>query len=265
MSHIPAMGTGVSLACRAQLIWRDYADWGVMKQSLAAFQRRVATSVLVGSISVLLAGCGMSSITSGLGGGMFGGGSSEPTASSGVNEEELLKAAKASSSMPGTTVTGGINPGCPNFTAKPTDNNITFYEPGRAGDALAVMQRGEITKTARECHIGAGQVTVKYGFSGRVLLGPRGQSGTVTLPVNIMVTDGQKQKIASDSMKVDVAVAVDNPIGYFSAVREISFPLAQGSRPGEYAVYVGFDQQRALGGGAMPQGNAGNMRSTNGF
>src|SRR5690606_40849560 len=103
----------------------------------------------------------------------------------------------------------------------PRDHYVTIYEQGRVGDALAVMHRGEITKTARECQIANGRVTVKYGFSGRVLLGPRGQPGTVTLPVNVVVTDGQREKVAQDSMAVSVSVAVDRPIGYFSVVRTV--------------------------------------------
>ena len=72
---------------------------------------------------------------------------------------------------------------------------MTIYEPGKVGDGLAVMHRGEITKTARECQIEPGRITVKYGFSGRVLLGPKGKSGRVTLPLNVFVTDAKREKI----------------------------------------------------------------------
>ncbi len=219
-----------------------------MTQSLAALWRRAFAVGLVGGLSLAVAGCGMSSITSGLGGGMFGSSKSDVSDSSGaVSEEQLLTAAKAEGSSGGHTDTGGINPGCPRLTAKASDSNITFYEPGRTGDGLAIMQRGEITKTARECHIEAGRVTVKYGFSGRVLLGPRGKSGTVTLPLNVVVTDGSNTRVAGDAMKIDVAVALDKPIGYFSAVREVSFPIAEGARPGEYELFVSFDRAKAPG------------------
>ena len=69
------------------------------------------------------------------------------------------------------------------------DNSVTEYADGQIGDGLAVIYRGEITRTARECQIQPGRVTVKYGFSGRVLLGPRGKPMRVTLPVHIFVTD----------------------------------------------------------------------------
>lgn len=215
-----------------------------MTHYLAALRTRAATIAVIGALGLAAGGCGMSSLTSGLGGSVFGGSSSSASTDDGVSEEQLLSAAKADSSgVPGPTVTGGIDPGCPKFIAEPRDNNITFYEQGRAGDGLAIMHRGEITKTARECRVEGGQVKIKYGFSGRVLLGPRGQSGTVTLPVNIAVTDAKRAKVAADVMKISVAVALDKPIGYFSAVREVAFPLAEGARPGEYELQVAFDRK----------------------
>jgi hypothetical protein len=104
------------------------------------------------------------------------------------------------------------------------------------------MHRGEITKTARECNVEPGRVTVKYGFSGRVLLGQKGRSGRITLPVSVFVTDAKRQKITSNTMRISVDVALDNPISYFSVVREVTFNVPEGARPGEFEVYVGFDR-----------------------
>lgn len=193
-------------------------------------------------LTVLATGCGISSITSGLGTSIFGSSSSESTASPGVNEEQLLSAAKTSGDGPVSPIVGEIAHGCPRMSVSPRGSHLTIYEDGRAGDGLAIMHRGEITKTARECQIEPGRVTVKYGFSGRVLLGPRGQAGNVTLPVNIVVTDSKREKITTDSMSVAVAVAVDNPIGYFSTVRTVTFNIPEGTRPGEFELFVGFDQ-----------------------
>lgn len=70
----------------------------------------------------------------------------------------------------------------------------------------------------------------------------------MTLPVNVIVTDSKREKIISDLMKVDVAVADDKPIGYFSAVRSVTFKIPEGTRPGEFELFVGF-QQNAPGAG----------------
>jgi hypothetical protein len=180
----------------------------------------------------------MSSLTSGIGSGWFG--SSKSTESGSVDQDQLLAAAKTETGSVGGF--GDVAYGCPRFQVWARDGYVTMYEPGHVGDGLAVMHRGEITKTARECQIEPGRVTVKYGFSGRVLLGPRGKAGSVTLPVNITVTDTKREKIASDNVSVDATVAVDNPIGYFSTVRSLTFSVPEGARAGDFEVFVGFDQ-----------------------
>ena len=183
----------------------------------------------------------MSSLTSGIGGGWFGNKKSTNTDVGSVNQDQLLDAAKTDA---GTLagMGGEAAHGCPRVQVWSRDGYVTIYESGRAGDALAVMHRGEITKTARECNIEPGRVTVKYGFSGRVLLGQKGKSGRLSLPVNVFVADSKREKIATDKVRIDVDVAVDNPIGYFSIVRSVTFSIPEGSRPGEYEVYVGFDR-----------------------
>ncbi len=204
--------------------------------------RRYKSMALIALGALLpLSGCGVSSLTSGLGGGVFG--NSKPASPvDRVTEEQMLSAAKADETSTGSTAVGEVAHGCPKFVPWPRENHITIFEQGRVGDALAVTHRGEITKTARECLIEPGKVTVKYGFSGRVLLGPKGKSGNLVLPVNVTVTDSKRAKIASDALKVDVAVAIDKPIGYFSAVRSVTFTVPEGGRPGDFEVFVGFDR-----------------------
>jgi hypothetical protein len=185
----------------------------------------------------MLGGCGLGSVTSGIGGGLFGGGSKTETAS--VSEDQLLTAAKSD----GPSGAGGdVGLGCPRFSTAARDAHVTIYETGRVGDGLGVVHRGEITKTSRECQIEGGRLTIKYGFAGRVLLGPRGKSGTVSLPLNVYVTDAKRERIAADKVRVDVAVELDKPIGYFSMVRTVSFPIQEGTRPNDFEVFVGFDR-----------------------
>lgn len=216
----------------------DEADRDTVTQTLTratAMACRMAAIVLG---AATLQGCGMSSITSGLG-GMWGGSQSNKTEVGSVNEEQLLSAAKSEG---GGVETGTVAQGCPRFQAWSRDNAVTIYEAGRAGDSLAVMHRGEITKTARECQIESGRITVRYGFSGRVLLGPRGKPGVVTLPLTVFVTDAKRERIASEKVLVEVPVALEKPIGYFSTVKTVTFSIPEGTRPAEFEVFVGFDR-----------------------
>ncbi len=187
-----------------------------------------------------LSGCGLSSLTSGIGGGIFGGATTAKSGPENVSTESLLTAAK--SDQPDAAASADIAGGWPRFTVAGRDSQVTIYEAGRVGDGLAVLHRGEITKTARECRLENNRVFIKYGFSGKILLGPRGKNGNVQLPLTVSVTDAKRERVIQDAVRIDVPVTLDKPIGYFSAVREVSFPVPEGSRAGEFEVHVGFDR-----------------------
>ena len=72
------------------------------------------------------------------------------------------------------------------------------------------------------------------------MLGPKGRAGPVTLPYHVKVANADKQVLANDAGTVSTVVPQDNPIGYFSVVKEISFPVTIGTRPQDYKVFVAF-------------------------
>ncbi|MGH1417829.1 MAG: hypothetical protein ACRBCJ_03120 [Hyphomicrobiaceae bacterium] len=218
-------------------------------KNLAALARPLARLAVVVGMATALSGCGLSSLTSGLGSSVFKP-DSEPVPASidDVTEAQLLKAAKsqaaneASGAIQSAATPTTVSHGCPKVVVRTQDNHLTIYEEGRIGDSLAVRHRGEITKTARECTIEPGRVTVKYGFSGRVLLGPRGTSGNIAMPVMVAVADSSKASVANDQLEVATDVTVEKPIGYFSAVRTVTFALPEGTRAGDFSVYLSFRQ-----------------------
>jgi hypothetical protein len=182
---------------------------------------------------VLLSGCAVSRLSNPFKSG------SEDTSASVVTEDKLLETAKADT---GTDFPAGMSTHCPQVVAWPRDRLLTIYQPGHVGDAASVLHRGEITKMARECQLYSDRVIVKYGFAGRVLLGPKGGPGPVSLGINIRVAGAQQNTLASDKMNVTTTVPAGNPAGYFSMVREIAFPIVVGTRPEDYKVFVAFER-----------------------
>ena len=83
-----------------------------------------------------------------------------------------------------TTSPDGKSLDCPQVVAWPNERLRTIYQNGHDGDQMYVVNRTEITKLSRECRVYGGQVVVKYGFAGRVLLGPKGKPGRVSAPVS---------------------------------------------------------------------------------
>ncbi len=213
-----------------------------MRYDKQFFRSSFASAGIAIGAMFALSGCGMSSLTSGLSGGLFGKQSTEKVKN--VTEEQLLSAAKAHNGVAtGAVAAIDVAHGCPRFEVWARDNTITRYAEGQVGDGLAVIHRGEITRTARECRIEPGRVIVKYGFSGRVLLGPKGQSGRVALPATVFVTDAKRERIAQDKLTIVTDVSLEKPISYFSQVKTVSFNIPPGSRPGEFEVFIGFDTQ----------------------
>jgi len=195
-------------------------------------------SAVLGVIAtaVMLAGCSVSGL-----GSMFGSAPEVSSWEASVSEESLLAAAKydaADSVAVDSMVTAH---GCPRFTAPASGKRLTIYEIGRTGDGLAIIHRGEISKTARECNIGTNSITVKYGFAGRVLLGPKGRAGSFNLPVIIHLSDRDNNNVKTEKLSIPVNVPQDKPYGYFSTVKNLSFKIPQGASPGSYKMQVLFD------------------------
>jgi len=178
---------------------------------------------------VLTAGCAVPSISSPFGAG------TDNTASSSLNADDKLPEMGASTTK---DPANGESLNCPQVVAWPNDRLRTIYAPGHDGDALSVVNRGELTKLSRECQFFGGRVVVKYGFAGRVLLGPKGKPGVVTMPVSIRAAGADKRTLATDKMKVTTTVPAGNSVGYFSMVREIAFPVQVGTRLEDYKIFV---------------------------
>ncbi len=171
--------------------------------------------------------------------------SGEGNSGSQMSEESMLETAKADT---GTGLnSSGQSTHCPQVVAWPHDRLLTVYQSGHTNDNLFIVHRGEITKMSRECQLYPDRVVVKYGFAGRVLLGPKGKPGIVTLPVSIRASGADRQVLARDTIKITTTIVEGNPVGYFSMVKEISFPMSVGTRPQDYQIFVAVQRAKPSG------------------
>lgn len=187
--------------------------------------------------AVGLAGCG-ASLTS-----PFRSESKQPWGAT-VSQEGLLQAAKEQGGDDLEMATAAAE-NCPKFVSWPKDRFITHYLVGQVGDGTALVHRGEVLKTARQCEELEGRVTIRYGFAGRILLGPKGQGGNIVMPMRVYVADQSKKVVASQNVRVSANVTLDNPVGYFSIVQDVSFAVAPGTRPADYKLFVAFERRNS--------------------
>jgi hypothetical protein len=190
--------------------------------------RAFGVGVLVVS-PVLISGCAVPSISN-----PFVSSSDDKSASSLADDDKLPEMSSTTASDPAN----GNNLNCPRVVAWPNERLRTIYQPGHDGDALSVINRGEITKLSRQCQFYGNRVVVKYGVAGRVLLGPKGKPGVVTMPLSVHAAGADKRTLATDKAKITTTIPSGNSVGYFSMVREIAFPVQVGTRLEDYEIFV---------------------------
>ena len=109
--------------------------------------------------------------------------------------------------------------------------------------AMGVKYQGTFVRAARECAVAGGNVVMKIGVQGRIIVGPAGGPGEVNIPLRIAVVDETPNKakpIVTRFVRIPVTVgaATDNPT--FTHVEEgLSFPMPRDLD--RYVVYIGFD------------------------
>ena len=136
---------------------------------------------------------------------------------------------------------------CPGVEVRTGAATLMIGKPGQEGEpaALDLRYQGTIVRTARECHVSAGVMTMKVGIEGRIITGPAGGPGTVDVPLRIaVVQEGTSPKtIVSKLARVQVTVAsAEDRVNFTHVDPEVTFPMpAVLGNIDAYVVYVGFD------------------------
>src|SRR5215469_10092824 len=208
-----------------------------------------------GGIGVVLA----LTLLAGCAGDMFG---SKPettasTSSSGSSLSDkfnaLLSGTPTMSAPPATTAAAGGNPtpagiDCPGVEIRQGASTFQQSAPDNGSAALSLRYQANFVRSARSCALRAGNIAMKVGVEGRLILGPAGTPGTYALPVRLaVVKEGIEPKtIWTKFYDVQVTVSPGQSNVPFTHVEEdMSFPMPPGSELDAYVIYVGFDPEGA--------------------
>lgn len=131
---------------------------------------------------------------------------------------------------------------CPRIEIRDGSN---VWRQGGEG-AMELRYQATITDLARECRIDGATMTIRVGVEGRVLVGPKGDGGRITLPIRIAVTKGLSTPVWTRLYQVPIEVPAGSPNVAFTQVEDqVSFPLPEPGDLATYIVFVGFDNQAA--------------------
>src|SRR3984957_13405207 len=139
---------------------------------------------------------------------------------------------------------------CPLINIRSGASTLTIGATSSACDAnttnngaMAVRYQGTFVRAARECALVGGNVVMKIGVEGRIIVGPAGGPGQVDVPLRIAVveeTTAHTKPIVTQLIRIPVTVAsaTENPT--FTHIEEgVTFPMP--ANLDNYVVYIGFD------------------------
>jgi hypothetical protein len=189
------------------------------------------------ALSVLAAGCSSSFMGSSPSGG---------DSSFKDRMNALFFGASAKTDMPAEP--GGMastDIDCPGIDIR---TGAATYSVGPQGTAdvtpTTLRYQADIAKTARECSVSAGSLTIKVGIQGRLILGPTGGPGQIDVPMRLaLVQEGVEPKtIWTKFYRVPVAVPPGQTNVPFVQIEEnMTFPMPKPAELDAYVIYVGFD------------------------
>jgi hypothetical protein len=207
---------------------------------------RPSGAALAAALTVALAAAGCSSLD-----GAFGTSSSPPPADSsgGSSFTQRVKGWFSSgSSQPAgdQKVAGGPNPDvdCPGVDVRSGASTLAVNTPGAEPSATNLRFQASIAQTARECAVLGGNMTVKVGIQGRVILGPAGVPGQVEVPMRLaLVREGiEPRTIWTKLYRVPVMLPPgQSNVPFVQVEEDMTFPVPKPSDLEAYVVYVGFD------------------------
>jgi hypothetical protein len=228
--------------------------WGMFRNLDLIRSARCRSSAAALSLALLAAGC-----SGGSGLGSLGGSStasapppagSQPAASPSFSDKVSGFFGGASAKDPQQVAGANVAEDCPLIDIRQGASTLKVGTSGTvaSGDsddngAMALKYQGTFVRAARECALVAGQLVMKVGVEGRIIVGPAGGPGQIVVPLRIAVvqeTTKGTQPIVTKFIQIPVTItsATDNPT--FTHVEEgLSFPMPRNLD--DYVVYIGFD------------------------
>lgn len=183
--------------------------------------RKTFSLVAAFSLLALSAGC---STTSGSGGGLFGGKSSP---------------AKVATVEPqnGAAIVRGT---CPQVQLRDGTAYYRTYTKGGAKDKdpSKVVMQASLDNTTRECQLNGNEISMEIAAAGRVVAGPEGGPGPVTMPIRVAVVDPDGKVLYSKLTKYRTELPKGSATTQFLFKQDVTVPADKATSA---HVFVGFD------------------------
>jgi hypothetical protein len=201
-----------------------------MRRGTGGSDRRIINLAPLAALTLAMAGCS----SSGGDGTSFG-----------ERFSQSLTSGSPTASAPVSTTGATKNlDTCPNVDIRQGAGTITINTNARDPSAMQLRYQISVGQTARECANVSGNLNIKVGLQGRIVLGPAGTPGAIEVPVRYaLVEDGPQPKtVYSKLYRVPVSVGEgQNSVSFTHIEEEMSVPMPTPAVFDRYVIYVGFD------------------------
>lgn len=204
---------------RPVLCGSNAAD-GIENQGVVIVKSKPFSLAVTFSVLALAAGC----TTGGGSGGLFG--------------KSAASQPKVAAQSDNTYVRGT----CPAVELRDGTAYYRTYAKGgkKDQDPSKVIHQASLTQTTRKCTVNGNQLTMEVAAAGRVVAGPAGGPGTVTMPIRVAVLNKQGEAIYSQLTKYSAQLPSGTATTQFLFTKTgVTFPLDQATSA---RVFVGFDE-----------------------
>lgn len=132
-----------------------------------------------------------------------------------------------------------LNAYCPTLTLREGTAYFNTYAKGGQDDASKIVYQASIGEVTRDCKRANGQLTMNVAAAGRIVPGPLGTAGTITMPIRVVVTRGSNVLYSQlHQHKVQVSDTTSATQFVFNDPN-VTVPEPSGR---DYQVFVGYDE-----------------------
>ena len=135
---------------------------------------------------------------------------------------------------------------CPFLDIRQGASTLTFPPPPPDGgnEAMSLKYQGMFVRAARDCAVVNGQMVMRVGVQGRIIVGPAGGAGQIDVPLRIAVVSAPitaPKTVVTRLIRIPVTIGANDANVDFTHIEEgLSFPMPS-STSDPYLVYIGFD------------------------
>jgi len=136
---------------------------------------------------------------------------------------------------------------CPFLDIRQGASTLTIPPPppDGANEAMSLKYQGIFVRAARDCAVVNGQMVMRVGVQGRIIVGPAGGPGQIDVPLRIAVVAAPltaAKVVVTKLIRIPVTIGASDDNTDFTHIEEgLTFPMPPPAELEDYIVYIGFD------------------------